>query len=820
MKKVLLLCLTALMCCVTGAWAITGSGTESDPYVVQSGDTYTIPASTTVYISFTPTEDGTLNLAQSGWSMLGWMVKGPNNADYGQYVGMQENYGDVKNTDFPSMQGGETYLIKNNGSAYSDETITVTFTSNAADPNYFGVASAEPAEGSTLTTMSDGDVISITLDNPVTYLRARIDGSVNGYVTEVEAVPVGEGTPVLDDEGNPVVFVDQTDPENTYELKEYTQWTIGPSDAGDGTWTFYQGETYTVTLLSYEDKNAWYNMTPSFQTTLTYVGGTEAEKFSDIKVVNVTPDPDETDVTKMLSSENHVVTVTFSGVVDEVDAHINLGYGATNPVNNITTEVVDGQTVATIDVPVFSTDYEIMLALHATENGMELNDEDPVYPGTFQEGWYTFAMPVADGRKALMELTYENLTPTDGAFVDKLDKLTFTVGETTDDALGSTSKAKAYVLNAENDTVADILLTYDGFNVTAQVCERGTVDNFEGTGTPAAITEPGKYTVVIDSISMGDGNFDEDYPWLAGYSGVGHTNPTWRWTYNVVDELASVESIDPAPYEVGGEWSEEIPAQVRITLSTSDIDTETITTIATYGGNQREFLETTVENGNELVIKLTETVRAQSRVSLITNVTTTAGQPIAYNVPDGEAQAIYMVYQLDRATMEVAEVDPADRSTVESLSTIGITMSEEVGNLNYDNTVTLVDANGTDYSCAIDYDWDNMAKVVVTLDDEITADGTYTLTIPEKTIFSMNADFGYVDQYGNPEGDFYNSEMTFVFYIGQGTGISAIKTDADGNVKVYTIDGVYVGTGKAADMLNNLPKGIYVVNGTKIAINK
>lgn len=50
MKKFLLLCLTALMCCVTGAWAITGSGTESDPYVVQSGDTYTIPASTTVYI--------------------------------------------------------------------------------------------------------------------------------------------------------------------------------------------------------------------------------------------------------------------------------------------------------------------------------------------------------------------------------------------------------------------------------------------------------------------------------------------------------------------------------------------------------------------------------------------------------------------------------------------------------------------------------------------------------------------------------------------------------------------------------------------------
>ena len=103
------------MCCVTGAWAVTGSGTETDPYVVQDGDTYTIPAQSTVYISFTPTEDGTLNLAQSAWGMFGWMVKGSGDADFGQWTGMKEDWGDSKSTDFPAMKAGETYIIKNNG---------------------------------------------------------------------------------------------------------------------------------------------------------------------------------------------------------------------------------------------------------------------------------------------------------------------------------------------------------------------------------------------------------------------------------------------------------------------------------------------------------------------------------------------------------------------------------------------------------------------------------------------------------------------------------------------------------------------------------
>ena len=45
-----------------------------------------------------------------------------------------------------------------------------------------------------------------------------------------------------------------------------------------------------------------------------------------------------------------------------------------------------------------------------------------------------------------------------------------------------------------------------------------------------------------------------------------------------------------------------------------------------------------------------------------------------------------------------------------------------------------------------------------------------------------------------------------------------VSVSADGTVKVYTIDGVYVGLGKAADMLGKLAKDIYIINGTKIVL--
>ena len=185
-------------------------------------------------------------------------------------------------------------------------------------------------------------------------------------------------------------------------------------------------------------------------------------------------------------------------------------------------------------------------------------------------------------------------------------------------------------------------------------------------------------------------------------------------------------------------------------------------------------------------------------------------------------QNITLTYITDRAKFVPVSVTPEAGSTVTELSEIVLDFgaSNEVGPIDMEKkTVTLESADGKSFSCSIDYASQSSA-VLINVTTPITEEGTYTLTIPEATIYNSTYDMGFVDENNTPLGDFYNPELVYVFHVDDATGISAIKTDANGNVKVYTIDGVYVGEGPAVETINNLPAGVYVVNGTKIAVNK
>ena len=244
---------------------------------------------------------------------------------------------------------------------------------------------------------------------------------------------------------------------------------------------------------------------------------------------------------------------------------------------------------------------------------------------------------------------------------------------------------------------------------------------------------------------------------------------------------------------------------------------------ARFGMNQRIPLNYSVESGNTLVVTVAdenlEALQAEKQVTFTVSATSNSGAPIVYGEQGEETQSIVLVYQTDRASFIPVSTTPEADSYVSEISDITLDFGEPI-TIMYDSQVTLTDAEGEEIACSFDYDsdWSLMNLMHVYPTSTIVEDGAYTLTLPEKTVFSSNYNFGYVDEYGNPEGDLYNPELTYVFYVGEETGITAIKTDADGNVKVYTIDGVYVGTGKAADMLNSLPAGVYIVNGTKIAV--
>ena len=835
MKKFLLLCLTALMCCVTGAWAITGSGTESDPYVVQDGDQYLIPAgSGSVYISFTAPEDGTLNLAQSAWGMLGWMVKSPGGAEYSQFTGMSENWGESKSTDFNGMKAGETYLIKNNAAPWGDETITVTFKAATDDPNYFSIVTSDPAEGSALGEYGPNEtVLTFTTDKPIAYMRVIIDGQVNGRITDVPAVPVGEGTPVLDEEGNPVIFVDRTNPKNTYELKAYTEWKVATSSV-DSEWIFYNNDTYTFSFVSYTDQNAWYDVTPLFTTTLSFKGSAEPKQYSDIVLEDITPSIDVTDPSLMPSSENPVVTFTFSGLlkVNEVAAALGQGMGLA-PLKYETSEE-NGKTKVDVTLEGGSNESYITVYISGVdaETGLGLNDETGLYSQYFSEAnsAYTVSVPWADGRTIDYLLTFSDENPADGSYLESLEKVTFKANNAADaDKLYNVCfNATAGVYNEAGEKLYDVLLQklgdYNSNEFEAVVCELGSVNHETYEGTPVAITQPGVYVVKVDSMAIGDGNFDPRQPWQTDLGGntKGRCNPTWSWTYNVVEEMVTVESVDPVPYDMSGVYNTEIPAEIKLTMSSPNFTVAQNGAIARYGMNMREALECSVD-GNVLTVKLSEAARNEAMVTVMISATSNSGAPIVYGATEG-LQSIILTYITDRAKFVPETVTPEDGSTVEELSEVvldfGVATPADYIDME-GKTVTLVNEEGESFDCYIDYDPDwNLNLVHVYVTNPIKEEGTYTLTIPEATIYNSTYDMGFVGEYNNPLGDFYNPELVYVFHVGEATGISAIKTDANGNVKVYTIDGVYVGEGAAAETINNLPAGVYVVNGTKIAVSK
>ena len=93
-------------------------------------------------------------------------------------------------------------------------------------------------------------------------------------------------------------------------------------------------------------------------------------------------------------------------------------------------------------------------------------------------------------------------------------------------------------------------------------------------------------------------------------------------------------------------------------------------------------------------------------------------------------------------------------------------------------------------------------QLVCSLAEEITAPGTYTLTIPVGAV-TFNVD-----------PDNINTEaQSFVYTIGTPSGIANIIGVNGGKADVYTVNGVMVMKGADASALKTLKPGMYIING-------
>ena len=720
MKKFLLMCFAALLC-ATNLYAVPGSGTEADPYVVADGDTYNIPAGEKIYIKFSAPSDGTLTLApvENPWGLYGFVCDG---------VGLADNITDTGREAQLAVRAGKDYVVYNNGTGWTDTSVKVTFEAGGASA--FSIVSSEPAEGSAVAKLDMENTITLTSNVEVGYVTAE-----------------------LRDKGDPDVYyglsaaVDESD---ATKIKLFYEWGEVP---------MYVDHTYEITLKAYGSYDDWLtNVEPVGTAVVTYTGATEAAAVSDVKVVAVSPEPGLTNPTpeQMLSfAEGRTsITVEFSGKVNVQECVIMLGYGTSTDFKSVTTEEnAEGHTVVTAELPdSYASEYEVMMSITATdEDGNPLVDEDGAFASFFVGGSYTFDFAIADGRVANASMEAQSVEPADGAYVEALESVALTLSGEAPIVL--TSKANAGLYKGDVK-VFDVQLTTD-------VDETGfvTMDNnhvyakfFEpGTETPAVVSEPGTYVLKIDSMSIADSNFDETAPWKAGYLGIGICNPDWAFTYNVVDVLPEVTDVDPAPYVEGGAYSEALPEQVRITLN---VEGATVNAAyLRYGMNTREVAECAVD-GNVITVKVSEAARTGNSLAVIVNATAANGAPVVYN--DEEGQNIILNYQTPLNILVPVEVVPADKSTVEELSVVTIRVDEAYGMGTFDSEkeILLTDEGGNTVATgSFDYDWNDWNAGVITLSKTVTEDGTYTLTLPEGLFNALN------------DENVFNPELVYTFTV-------------------------------------------------------
>lgn len=775
--KSLLISLMAFLCALGVYAAPSGSGTQEDPYVIADGDTYVVSKNVTTFASFTAPEDGVLTL-NHGFVYPSFTLED------GTLFTAQ--WGMDGNTSTLDVEAGKTYVFYNASDPGFDLSVAVTFTAKGSSS--LQIVSSEPEQGSTVEKISWDNPVKVTLSKKVKYVHCEFHGE-EGIMHQYYTSEAEDGEDVI---------------------------MVGPGKVEQGgrvldnAWYMYEGNTYEIIIESYQTKEGMEQGTETPETaTLTFEGGTPKVEKAVVNLLSVQPEANVINPTdeQMLSFKDNRKTVTI-----EVDKEVKVKncvypmgmYGTFDWEKPEVEYTADGHSIIKCTMP--ESFYNLMgtiitdVILQVSLTDMEGNDIEPKAEGfpenvIFGSG-YNFTFGVNDGRFADASLNFESVTPAENSYSTSLDKVEFTYGQFV--SLTSTASAALY---KDNVKVADALLTSsdenDVYTVTAQFVEIGTQ-------TPKAINEFGAYVLKVDSQSIRNEFFDENAPWSDGLQGHGTCNPYFEVVFNVDPAILSVESVDPAPYTEGGEYSKEIPAEINITLSGEGVSVNSA--LVTYGMNTRVPAEAKV-NGKVITVTVPESALAENSIGVVVSAVNENGTPVSYGT-DG---VILLTYQMPKNILVPTEVTPADGSTVKSISTVELTVDSKygVGTLNSNNVITVkkdgVEADNI--SASIDYAaGDDMNKMVITFTPEITEDGTYTVVIPEETFYDLN-------------GNLFNPELTYTFIIDNSTNIGGVEVeDANADVEVYSIDGCLVSKGKKADVMKKLVKGIYIINGQKVVI--
>lgn len=512
------------------------------------------------------------------------------------------------------------------------------------------------------------------------------------------------------------------------------------------------------------------------EATFSFFGATKEFEYSDVTLLT-----DITNPIKLNSVDDNKVVLDFSAPVNIADdgAFINQGFGMKS---TCTVSSNDTKTQWTVTIPasVMTSMPDIMLSVFVKdEAGRVLKGN----VGTEETSFFSISL-TADFNKPTF-----TTDPEDGANVESLKTVKF----------GYKGGIARYEGSTDNITI--VSKGRDGGVLATSVSCQSVIPE----GSPADYT-PVECIVTFDNEITADGAYmmlvPEGY-FILGEQMSTELNAATTVFYTIGKTPAGSENItvDPTPGKV-----QELSSFLLTFDDQEEVSWGNGNPTLTDDKGTAYGVTTSFGTGfNQLVVKLTDSpVTAEGTYTL----TLPAGCVGLGSDGTPTEEAYTFVYTISKAVdpAEVATTDPAP-GKVTSLKNIKLTFAaqSEVSWGNGNPIMTDEDGNRYGLEATIDYA-DDYNQLRVILDEEITANGTYTLTLLAGSV--------QLGENGIPT----TSEQTFEYVIGTGDYIANIMTANGETPDVYTVSGTLVKKAADANALKSLAKGLYIIAGKKVIV--
>lgn len=339
---------------------------------------------------------------------------------------------------------------------------------------------------------------------------------------------------------------------------------------------------------------------------------------------------------------------------------------------------------------------------------------------------------------------FESTTPADNANLLELSTVKVTYADVPTLA---TEGASVNVINTETSTaVTTATVAYDAEDWNSVVFTLA-----------AAITTPGTYTLTIPDEFIWNSQYNDIAEDKGVSQGATYT-PATTLTFTVIGPIAPVSITPEDQSEVESFTSATITFEEDVTY-----DELIEVTIAQRNGLYYQKATVSVDGA-------TVTVSAPEEITEVGTyaISVPAG---AFSTADGRTnEAFTTMFAITEPvgpadTFVYTSVEPVDGSEVAELSSITVTYPQWVCDYINETPFNVVDAESNVVTTAsLTYN-DNWEDVVIVLEEPITAEGTYTITVPAGYIYSNEGYDPSAADKGVSNGAIYNPEFTLTYTV-------------------------------------------------------